>query len=42
VFSVVSVWNDDENDYRYDSEDLYNAELVDKCLECETELEESP
>jgi hypothetical protein len=42
VFSVVSVWDEDEGDYRYDSEDLYNAELIDKCLECGSELEELP
>jgi hypothetical protein len=42
VFSVVSKWDEDEDDYRYDSEDLYNAELIDKCLECGSELEELP
>jgi hypothetical protein len=40
VFSVVSSWDENEDDYRYDSESLYNAELIDKCLECGTELEE--
>jgi hypothetical protein len=42
VFSVVSVWDENEDDYRYDSEDLYNAELIDKCLECGADLEEAP
>lgn len=42
VFSVESVWDDNENDYMYDSEDLYNAELIDKCLKCGTDLEELP
>ena len=42
VFSVASIWNEDEDDYRYDPEDLYNSELIDKCLECETDLEELP
>lgn len=42
VFSVVSKWDEIEEDYMYDSEDLYNAELFDKCLECDTELEELP
>ena len=40
VFSVVANWDEGEDDYRYDSEDLYNSELIDKCLECEAELEE--
>ena len=40
VFSVISNWDEIEDDYRYDSEDLYNSELIDKCLECEAELEE--
>ena len=42
VFSVISNWDEIEDDYRYDSEDLYNSELIDKCLECETVLEELP
>jgi len=42
VFSVISNWDEIEDDYMYDSEDLYNAELIDKCLECGTELEEMP
>ena len=42
VFSVVANWDEDEDDYRYDSEDLYNSELIDKCLECEAELKELP
>jgi hypothetical protein len=42
VFSVISNWDKIEDDYRYDSEDLYNAELIDKCLECDIELEELP
>ena len=42
VFSVISNWDEIEDDYRYDPEDLYNAELIDKCLECDAELEEMP
>jgi uncharacterized protein with PIN domain len=42
VFSVISIWDENEDDYRYDDEELYNAEIVDKCLECGTELQEVP
>lgn len=42
ILSVVANWDKDEDDYRYDQEDLYNSELIDKCLECDTELEEMP
>jgi len=42
VFSVISNWDEIEDDYMYDPEDLYNAELIDKCLECDAELEEMP
>ncbi len=42
VFSVVSTWDENEGDYRYDSEELYNSELTDKCLDCGSDLEELP
>ena len=42
VFSVISNWDEIEDDYMYDPEDLYNSELIDKCLECDAELEEMP
>lgn len=40
VFSAVANWDEDEDDYRYDSEELYNSELIDKCLDCGSDLEE--
>ena len=42
VFSIVATWDDDEDDYRYTEKEECEAELIDKCLECETELEEMP
>ena len=42
VLSVVSLWDENEDDYRYDSEDLYNSDLTDKCLDCGSDLEELP
>ncbi len=42
VFSVVSMWDEEEDDYRYNSEDLYNSDLTDKCLDCGFDLEELP
>ena len=42
VFSVISNWDEIEDDYMYEPEDLYNSELIDKCLECDAELEEMP
>ena len=42
IFSVVANWDEIEDDYRYDPEDLHNSELIDKCRECETVLEELP
>ncbi len=42
VFSIVATWDDDEDDYRYGKDDELDSELIDKCLECGTELEEMP
>jgi hypothetical protein len=42
VFSIVATWDEYEDDYRYGCEEEAEAELIDKCLECGTELEEMP
>jgi hypothetical protein len=42
VFSIVATWDDEEDDYRYGCKEEAEAELIDKCLECGTELEEMP
>jgi len=42
VFSIVSTWDEEEEDYRYTAKDEYEAELIDKCLECGSDLEEMP
>jgi phage FluMu protein Com len=42
VFSMVATWDDEEDDYRYDSQAEYEAELIDKCPECGEDLEEMP
>jgi len=42
VFSIVSTWDEEEEHYRYAAKDEYEAELIDKCLECGSDLEEMP
>jgi hypothetical protein len=42
VFSIVTTWDEEEDDYRYMEKDEYEAELIDKCLECGRDLEEMP
>jgi len=40
VFSIVAIWDEEEDDYSYGHKEEYEAELTDKCLECGEELEE--
>ena len=42
IFSIVATWDDDEDDYRYTGKEEYEAELIDKCLDCGEELKEMP
>jgi len=38
VFSIVAIWDEEEDDYRYGNKEEYEAEVIDKCLECGEEL----
>lgn len=40
VFSIVAMWDEVEDDYRYGVKEEYESELYDKCLECDMELME--
>jgi len=40
VFSIVATWDEEEDDYRYGHKEEYEAEVIDKCVDCGEELEE--